>query len=365
MSKIVGAIDLGYRNLKFVERGDGYRFACRSFPSVAPIASNCDLSVDRKTKRDSVIVPVGKLRYEVGPDANLAQSVDQGSNLNDMYSLSDQYLALMRGALRMMKLDQIDLLVVGLPVSLFTLRRTELERRLQGHHDVGDGKRVSVGRVVCIAQPVGAFLSYAVPSRQRSSMLQERNLIMDPGWKTFDWVVTQGLKPLDERSDAVNRGMWAVVDAMARAIGTELNCRLTQFDYERIDEALRLQTKPRFFGQPRDLAPYMAAGKRVVEDAITEMRLLVREASDIDNILIAGGGAPFYRPEIQKAFPKHKVLQLDDPLFANVRGFQMFGLEAAGALGANGQLSVVDSVAEGAEVDATGKAIPMSRFKPV
>jgi len=52
----------------------------------------------------------------------------------------------------------------------------------------------------------------------------------------------------------------------------------------------------------------------VVDDAITEMRQLVKDASDIDNILIAGGGAFFYKPEIQKAFPKHKILQAEDPL---------------------------------------------------
>jgi plasmid segregation protein ParM len=104
VEKIVRAIDLGYRNCKFVERGDGHRLVCRSFPSVAPIASNRDLSVDRKTRRDTVVVPVGKLLYEVGPDANLAQTPGQTSNLNDMYVFSDQYLALVRGALRLMKL---------------------------------------------------------------------------------------------------------------------------------------------------------------------------------------------------------------------------------------------------------------------
>jgi plasmid segregation protein ParM len=352
VEKIVRAVDLGYRNCKFVERADGHRLVCRSFPSVAPVASNRDLSVDRKTRRDTVVVPVGKLLYEVGPDANLAQTPGQTSNLNDMYVFSDQYLALVRGALRLMKLERIDLLVVGLPVSLFSARRVELERRLQGQHDLGEGRAVLVSRVMCIAQPVGAFLGYAVPNRQRGSMLQERNLIIDPGWRTFDWVVTQGLKPLDERSDAVNKGMWAVVDAMARAIGTELNCRLTHFDYERIDEALRLQTKPKFFGQPRDLTPYLAAGKCVVDDAITEMRQLVKDASDIDNILIAGDGAFFYKPEIQKAFPKHKILQADDPLCANVRGFQVFGLEMVGAM-VNAELAVVNTEAENAAAALT------------
>src|SRR5713101_8691106 len=92
------------------------------------------------------------------------------------------------------------------------------------------------------------------------------------------------------------------------------------------------------------MTPYLPAGKRVVNDAITEMRLLVKDASDIDTILIAGGGTFFYKPEIQKAFPKHKILQVDDPLFANVRGFQIFGLEVVGAT--NAQLTMVDKAIE-------------------
>ncbi|HET9644217.1 MAG TPA: PRTRC system protein D [Burkholderiaceae bacterium] len=330
---IVRAIDVGYRNCKYVEKVDGDRIVCQTFPSIAPVASDRDLGVDRSTRRNTMVVPVGNVRYEVGAEAALAQAADETHNLDDTYVLTDPYLALVRGALRQMRVPRVDLLIVGLPVSLFKKRRAELEKRLQGEHDLGDDTAVHVARVKAMAQPMGAFLSYAVPHAQRDAMLRERNVIVDPGWRTFDWVVTQSLKVLDKRSDAVNKGMAAVVHAIAEAIGSEIGSRLSRFDHDRIDAALRTKTAPKFFGQPCDLEPFIDAGKRVVLEAITEMRRLVQDASDIDNFVLAGGGAFFYRAELQKAFPKHRILQVDEPLFANVRGFQIAGMEimAAGA----------------------------------
>jgi plasmid segregation protein ParM len=328
---IVRAVDVGYRNCKFVERVDGDRIVCQTFPSIAPVASDRDLGVDRATRRNTMIVPVGKVRYEVGAEATLAQATDETHNLDDMYVLTDPYLAIVRGALRQMRVPRVDLLIVGLPVSLFKKRRAELEKRLQGDHDLGDNRAVHVARVKAMAQPMGAFLSYAVPHAQRDVMLRERNVIVDPGWRTFDWVVTQSLKVLDKRSDAVNKGMFAVVHAIAEAIGAELGSRLSMFDYDRIDTALRTKMAAKFFGQPLDLDPFLDAGKRVVHEAITEMRHVVQDGSDIDNFVLAGGAAFFYRSELQKAFPKHRILQVDEPLFANVRGFQIAGMEIMAA----------------------------------
>ncbi len=192
-----------------------------------------------------MVIPVGKVRYEVGAEAALAQATDETRNLDDIYVLTDPYLAIVRGALRLMRVQ------VGLPVSLFKKRRAELEKRLQREHDLGDGKSVHVARVKAMAQPMGAFLSYAVPHAQRDTMLRERNVIVDPGWRTFDhWVVTQSLKVL---------------------------------------------------GQAFELEPFLDAGKRVVHEAITEMRHIVQDGSDIDNFVLAGGAAFFYGGELQKA----------------------------------------------------------------
>ena len=74
MSPIVHAIDIGYRMTKFTVRVDGAQPTYKFFPSIAPLASDRDHSVGRGTQRNTVIVPVGNLQYEVGPDAFLVSS---------------------------------------------------------------------------------------------------------------------------------------------------------------------------------------------------------------------------------------------------------------------------------------------------
>jgi plasmid segregation protein ParM len=58
------------------------------------------------------------------------------------------------------------------------------------------------------------------------------------------------------------------------------------------------------------------------------MKRVVQDGNDIDNILLSGGGAFFFKSVIQEAFPRHKVQELKDGLYANVIGFQLAGMES-------------------------------------
>jgi plasmid segregation protein ParM len=66
---IVRSVDVGYRYTKFVVGVEGTQIQCRSFPSVAPVAAARELSEALGRKRQTVVVEVDGLRYEVGPDA--------------------------------------------------------------------------------------------------------------------------------------------------------------------------------------------------------------------------------------------------------------------------------------------------------
>ena len=44
------------------------------------------------------------------------------------------------------------------------------------------------------------------------------------------------------------------------------------------------------------------------------------------NIILVGGGAYLFKKAVKEAFPKHKILEVKDPLHANVRGFQIAGM---------------------------------------
>jgi plasmid segregation protein ParM len=82
------------------------------------------------------------------------------------------------------------------------------------------------------------------------------------------------------------------------------------------------------------------------KDTIAEMQRYVGDGSDIDNVILVGGGAFFFKPIIKEAFPKHKILELGDGLYANVRGFQIAGMELAKSMVSATELQRVPSEAE-------------------
>jgi plasmid segregation protein ParM len=182
MSPVVRAIDVGYSWTKYVLSGESLAdICCDAFRSVAPRASNRELGLDARSRRNTVHVPVDGFSYEVGPEADMVQETYQSMPLDDSYAETPEYLALVRGALRLMGVNRVDFLMVGLPVALFRQRRHALERRLVGRHTLGDGHSVSVRNVKVLAQPVGALASAAIEREELQHLKGARNLIVDPG----------------------------------------------------------------------------------------------------------------------------------------------------------------------------------------
>jgi plasmid segregation protein ParM len=322
---IVRSIDVGFRNTKFIVAADERRIECAVFPSVAPTANGRNLSEAMGRKRDTVTVTVEGIDYEVGPDALLAEKPIPTQTLGDDFCLTPEYLALVRGALHRMQVEVVDLLVVGLPVSTFQLRKIDLARRLQGLHPVGASRTVEVREVKVLAQPHGALIDYALTSSHMNLIRNQRNLIIDCGGRTFDFLVTQAFKVFEQRSDDTKRGMYDVLRVLAAEISQALHTEYA--DYERLDLALRTGTPPLIFGQPYDLGPHLKAARKIPEEAVSYLRRFVENASDIDAIILSGGSAFFFRDAIRGAFPHHAVHELPDPVYANVRGFQQFGMQ--------------------------------------
>jgi len=109
--------------------------------------------------------------------------------------------------------------VVGLPVAAYKAKkRAALERLVLGKHDVGRGKTVRVERARVVPQPQGALMYYGHVHNRVAEIRKERSLIIDPGARTFDGLVTQGMQLVEKKSHSVNRGMFDVLQAIASGI---------------------------------------------------------------------------------------------------------------------------------------------------
>ena len=323
MALTVRAVDVGSGNTKFISAVAGEDVRCMSFPSIAYPSLDGRSGWTAADRRRTLLIPVEPLFYEVGPDVALAADTFRARQLHDDYTESPEYTALLRGALAMMKLTQIDLLVVGLPVALFAGRKAALEKAMIGRHDIGDGKVVTVSRALAVAQPQGALVHYASVHGKLSEISSERSLIIDPGSRTFDWLVSQGMRLVTKQSHSVNRGVSDVLRLLAQEISRDIGTPYR--DLDAIDLALRTGKPPVIFQKPFDIKRLMPLAESVAEQAVSSMKEWLDSPHSLQNIILVGGGAFLFRRAVKAAFPRHRIHEVKEPMFANVRGFQLAG----------------------------------------
>jgi plasmid segregation protein ParM len=326
MKSIVRAVDLGFGNVKYIEGASRDVIRCASFPALAPLADEKALDARLFARPNTVIVEAMARRYEVGPGVSALGRAGQARILREDYLRTPQYLALMRGVLHYMKLPAIDLLVVGLPLGHATTRGAELGHLLRGTHPAVGDRSVEVRDVCCLPQPVGGFLHHAALALDVDRVRRETTLVIDVGFFTLDWLVCNGFRPMLARSGHVEGGVSSVLRALADAIGVDHDVHYTNL--AALDHALRTGNL-NLFGRHVAVAPYLGATEPAIEGAVNQLCNGVGAGADLDNVVVVGGGARLYLREIERRFPRHQVHVSTDPIFANVRGFQLAGTDVA------------------------------------
>ena len=110
---------------------------------------------------------------------------------------------------------------------------------------------------------------------------------------------------------------------LAQAMGT---CFGVQ---DAIDLALRTGKAPVIFQKPYDMKRHLPIAESVAQQAVSTMRQWIETPESLQNIILVGGGAFLFRKAVKSAFPRHRILEIKEPVFANVRGFQLAGMTYA------------------------------------
>lgn len=322
-SKIVRALDLGSGWVKMSRMVDG-KLQYLSFPSLAPRHTGRDLSMSILGRRDTVVVNVEGTLYEVGPDSADLDTNDSTRNLNDQFIYTDQYRAAFYGALSYMGDAVIDLLVVGLPLTTIH-RAADLKALVVGEHKVADGKTVVVKDALVLPQPLGGLyycLSQGKNHEQFEFLREETNLIIDPGYLTFDFLTVNGDKIIDTRSDAHPGGVSKVLRAIAESLSQKFGLKYDNLSA--IDRALE-RRRIKINGQAESLDEHIRYAKPAIEGSVNFMRNVAGDGSDIDNIILLGGGQGIFAKTIASYYKAHSIYVLGDAQLANVKGFQAAG----------------------------------------
>lgn len=325
MGSEVRAIDLGFGHTKFTTVTSGGELRYASFPSLALASLVPHNSRDLLASRRTVSVRVGQMYYEVGPDILMVGARTKPVLSVEGYTLAPEYTALMLGALHYMQVDKVDVLVLGLPVSEFAARKAALERLAVGEHDVGKGRKVTVHKALVVAQPQGALVAYAEEHGLLDQIGQQESLIVDCGTRTLDWLTARGLRLVANRSHSAQYGVHDVVSAICDAISREIGERYDE--PHTVDEALRFGKRLTIYGKDHDIKRYVPIAEGIAAEGILALTNSIGGKYRFANIVLSGGGAHLFRKALRSAFKKQEVLELPDPFYANVRGFQRAGVD--------------------------------------
>lgn len=329
MSTIIRSIDTGYGHTKYITDTNGSSITCNMMPSLVAPASQLQLSTGLMDHRDTRNVIVNDASYVVGPDVDTMISRDHSHPLHNDYSNTEKYIALHYGALSYMNIPRIDLLVLGLPVHLLNSRSQSLKEKFQGTIILNQDKTIEINKVSIVAQPMGGYVYFTKQNSLSSSpaFKEMKTLIIDPGYYTFDWLVAKGYMPLDQKSGAHEGGMFAILKRIAEEISQDKTVNKQELpynDYHNIDLALRKGTL-NLYGQQIDINRYLGEANKYTKNVFDILLNTAGHGSDIENVVLVGGAAPYFIQAAEHYFPSHRITIVDESIYANVRGFQLLG----------------------------------------
>lgn len=315
---VIRAIDVGYGNTKFIRSVVDGQAQADHFPSIVHRPAGGKPSFNESP--DIYAVEVNKTTYEVGPGVDAA--LEGGIRImHDNYIETEDYMALVYGALSQMNVSEIDLLVVGLPVDLMGSKKQTLEGLLTGTHIVA-GREVHIHKVNAVAQPLGGFLHYASQNSLIEELNRTRNLLIDPGFFTVDFLVSTGLREIRGKSGSHPSGVSAYLKSVAKSVSKEFDINYDNISH--IDEGIRKGTF-RLYGKEVDLARYHEEALAEIAPAIDAISNKVGDGRTIDQVILVGGGAKLFESSIKKLLPHHRVHCDEYSVVANVLGFQRIG----------------------------------------
>lgn len=341
------AVDVGYGNLKAVWGGNGQDEAWReiAFRSVSPLI-NKEVSITGHGSADRVTIRVGEANYAVGPHAD--RLVGGQLSLHPNYIERPEYEALIGGAWHYYLRDSgqaeamIDLLVLGLPVSNFAqkshqlrdlgsrLRQVPLPEHLLPISTM-QSRMINVRprQVLVLPQPLGT-LNLAAADPANDAILDEGclTLVIDPGYSTFDWLVSDGTAPRMDISGAFAGGVSRLLRAVSRKVSQDHGIDAPELP--RIESALQegvLNTGVRKI----EMAPYAALMEQEAASVISSfLQRFVPGELGIQRIFLTGGGAKFYLRALQERLPEYHISVLPDSLMSNARGYYLAGRDLLG-----------------------------------
>ena len=236
MSIVVRAVDVGFGNTKYVTASAQGQVDCAHLLHSWPTRTGTRFrSIRWRQAPYWVQVPVDGLISTRSARRRVRRGQVPFAPAARRHIPDGRVPALVTGALHFMKVETVDLLVVGLPVSQYTSKRAALAEGDDRHFPRRPQSNGSVKRALVAAAP-GRALTGAQQNLNVGSP-GHMSLVMDVGSRTFDWLVTRGMRVRSSHERLVTR----VSPTFSRYIADTVGARMKEDfrDLDAVDRAPR------------------------------------------------------------------------------------------------------------------------------
>lgn len=338
------AVDIGYGNTKAVWSrqsipGKPASWSQIQFRSVcAPAAAAEDNSRISTNSSDRVKVNVGDKRFYVGPKATSEGGL---LALHPDYINTPAHEALLLGAWHYMfkatgkVTPTVDMLVLGLPVHGFQAnkealmqiglrpRRVPVPTNLQSIYGVTE-VQVKAKDVLVLPQPMGG-LRLATDGDSAPELFNDgvKCLIIDPGYSTFDWFLTDGMAPQLELCASFQGGVSQLLKVVGAQLSIDHGIGIANFG--NIEQALA-NGEANLHYKKIDMLPYRQIASDAASAVVDEFLLNFDPfKSNVSHIFVCGGGANYYIDALRARLPYSRIEVMPEGVMSNARGFWLTG----------------------------------------
>lgn len=332
MSFVLG-MDIGYSNLKLTMGESGTKPDEILMPAGAGPSSKLlrEFAIDdsKNNKEKNCYVNINGSEWVGGVSMSSLEGVER--DLHADYPSTDKYKALFYTSLLKTGRTHIDKIVTGLPVDQFKdfEKRESLVSKLKGDrggHQINGSTFVTVGSVVVLPQPMGAWMNLLAEIDDVELLEEGRIVVFDPGYFSTDWVAMQGRSLKNDSSGTSTQAMSRILETASDIINKERDTNSCNKD--QLEDAIRRQREYIFIDGNRIVfKEYIdLAAKEIAPQALSKMKQSMRDDNrNPDIFLITGGGGLTYADAAREVFPKSRVIIPQNPTMANSNGFWFYG----------------------------------------
>ncbi len=325
MAKVF-AIDTGFGSVKWARRENkevikgSFLSIVIPFETAAENKIGTDLNKLNHIKTSKGVMLCGKNIH------NYTMQSGDGKTLSEDYPMTVEYEALVKGALLEGKVNNVETLVLGLPVSLLKYA-PKLKEKFTGLMQIGNSSH-KIDNVMVLPQPVGSYIQFEHTHSQLFKEIHEMSacvLFVDVGFGTTDWITVAGENILPRRAGGMHIAVGEMLKFVAQRIRRDYGGDVIN-DLEYIDEKIRNGRNMYHAAnviQHNKLKEYLADFSFV--SVVESINQSIITTNDIKTIVLTGGGADYIEEALDKQFPSIQRVKLENNVFANVLGFLYAG----------------------------------------